>query len=356
MHRAEERMRREGPDGPSRAEHMRGRSPWLTSAKFKLVDGCNLRCFMCDYWKQRRKGELTTVEVKRALGELAELGCQKVHFTGGELFLRRDAIELLTHAAELGLRTNLTTNGTLLDRQKIRDLLSIPVRSVTLSIDSPVRRVHDTVRGREGCYAQTTKTLDRLLARRKKKTRVALNTVVSAQNFRTLVEMPEFLRDRPIDRWLLIPMDPWNQNPHALQAEQLVEYNTHIAPTLADTIGIPGFDPWIYGKSAEDLGYASRGQWARGFYQKHRCHVPWFHTLIDSRGNVYPCCMGHGRLPDLGNIREQTLAEIFNGPAYVTFRQRMLDERPTICSRCDDFLPENQAFARLEHEWSPPSS
>ena len=81
------------------------------------------------------------------LDDLAALGCRKVHYTGGELFLRKDAVQLVEAAAERGMRTNLTTNGTALDKPRLKALLKVPVRSVTLSLDSPVNHVHDRIRG-----------------------------------------------------------------------------------------------------------------------------------------------------------------------------------------------------------------
>jgi radical SAM protein with 4Fe4S-binding SPASM domain len=342
-------MRAEGPGGPSRRLHVLGESEWLTSAKLKLVDGCNLRCFMCDYWRGKREGELDTGEVHRILEELRALECEKVHFTGGELFLRRDAIELMAYATELGMRANLTSNGTLLDRERIRELCSIPVRTLTLSLDSPVSSIHDAVRGIEGAYDKTLRALDRLLATRKK-TRIRINTVVSRRNFRSLIEMPALLRDRDIDGWLLIPMDPWTDNQHALSAADVLEYNGHVAPILEETCRV--VDPWIYGRSTEDVGFASRGAWARGYYRNHLCRAPWFHVLVDARGDVYPCCMGHTRLPRLGNVREASLAAIFGGEAYVRFRRSMLIQRESICHRCDDFLEENRAFDELEESWT----
>lgn len=357
MWRALERMRAEGPDGPSRKLHVLGHSPWLTSAKLKLVDGCNLRCFMCEYWKGRRQGELGTEEVQKLLGDLRALGCEKVHLTGGELFMRRDVVALLEHASSLGMRTNLTTNGTLLDRETIKALLGVPVRSITLSVDSPIGRIHDAVRGRKGAHAKTTRSLDRLLESRsvrngKAKTRVRMNTVVSRKNYRSLVEMGAFLRERPVDGWLLIPMDPWNQNDQAMTADDIRFYNAHVAPVLAETVRAPEFDPFVYGRSDVDVGFGARQAWARGHYQEHPCRVPWFHTLIDARGDVYPCCMGHERLPRLGNIRETPLAEIWHGAGYEQFRREMMCERTAVCHRCDDFLSENQAFDALEESWA----
>lgn len=350
MRRARDRMAAEGPDGPSRRLHLAGEAPWLTSAKLKLVDACNLRCFMCDYWKGRRAGELDTAEVLRVLDDLRRLSCEKVHFTGGELFLRADALTLLAHAAQLGMRTNLTTNGTLLDRDRIRALVELPVRSITLSLDSPVAAVHDRVRGRPGAHKKTVRALDRLLARRTK-TKVRLNTVVSAENYLSLLEMGEFLRDRPVDEWLLIPIDLKTDRRGALTEADLRRYQAEVAPALAATVRAPGFTPWVFGPPEASLAHAARQEWALGHYARHRCWVPWFHTLIDAAGDVYPCCMTHKNLPPLGNVRERPLPEIFAGDRYVAFRRGMLERREAVCHRCDDFLAENLAFAELERSW-----
>lgn len=328
--------------------HKSGQSPWLVSAKFKLVDGCNLKCFMCDYWKNGREGELETSEVLAALDDLAAMGCQKVHFTGGELFLRRDVLDLLEHTAALGMRVNLTTNGTVLSRDSLKALLKIPARSITLSIDSPVDYIHDRIRGQTHAYKRTVRTLDRILRWRGRKTRVRLNTVVHARNYLTLLQMPEFLRERPVDGWLLIPMDLEGTAEEAEMSEaDIRRYNAEIAPALERLIDVPGFDPWIFGRTSRDIMLSAQHLHARGHYEDHRCWAPWFHTLIDSRGAVYPCCMGHRVLTPLGNIRDKPLREVFADDAYQRFRQTMLTQRPPVCHRCDDFLKDNQAIDAL---------
>jgi radical SAM protein with 4Fe4S-binding SPASM domain len=326
--------------------HARGESPWIVSAKLKLVDACNLRCFMCDYWKLRRVGELATEEVRAVLDDLAALGCGKVHFTGGEIFLRRDALDLFRYAAQLGMRVNLTTNGTLLDKAKVRALADVPVRSVTLSIDSPVARVHDEVRGRAGSFDETLATLDLLLRHRKKKTRLRLNSVVSGRTYRSLVEMPELLRERSVDGWLLIPMDPKGSLQHAMTRADILRYNAEIAPILSDTVRVPGFSPWVFGRTAGDAADGERHLYARGYYREGRCFAPWFHTLVNATGDVYPCCMGHRELAPLGNVRTTPLREIFRGEAYAAFRRKMTEVREAICHRCDDFVDDNRAIAR----------
>jgi radical SAM protein with 4Fe4S-binding SPASM domain len=366
MWRAVERLAQADATRQLQQEHLSGRSPWLTSAKLKLVDGCNLRCFMCDYWRGRRQDELTTNQVLQVLQDLATLRCDKVHFSGGEIFLRKDALELFTAAHRLGLRVNLTTNGTLLDKSKVRALLELPVRSITLSLDSPVRRLHDEVRGQHGAFKRTLAALERLLAERGRKTRVRLNTVVSARTYRSLIALPELVRSLPLDGLLLIPMDvkpalteepqpaslphatqmlpQLRPTPHVMTRQDIRRFNQRIAPLLADAITIPGFDAYPFGRSAAEVDDSQRGHYARGHYREHLCHAPWLHTLVAANGDLYPCCMGHRAMTPLGNVRQQSLLTLYNGEAYRDFRLAMLRSRPELCQRCDDFVADNRAI------------
>lgn len=328
-----------------RARHLAGESPWIGSAKLKLVDGCNLRCFMCDYWRRRREGELTRAEVAAALADLAALGCRKVHLTGGEVFLRRDLVDVAAEATRLGMRVNLTTNGTLVDKPRAKALLKLPVRSITVSLDAPVRALHDDLRGRHGAWKESVRAIERLLAWRGPRTRVRLNTVVSRRSYRALIEMPALLERLPVDGWLLIPMDPGGDARGLMRAEDVRAYNAQVAPSLAERVRLPGFDPWIYGREA-DVAHAAAQRYARGRYTERLCHAPWFHLLIGPEGDVYPCCHAHRRVPALGNLREAPLRAIWVGSAFARLRREMLVARMAVCHGCDDFLAENAAIDR----------
>ena len=58
-----------------------------------------------------------------------------------------------------------------------------------------------------------------------------------------------------------------------------------------------------------------------------RCHIPWQEMNVDADGNVTPCCnwKSHNDVdnPYCGNAKEQTLAEIWNGPVYRNLRKHM---------------------------------
>ena len=86
--------------------------------KIKINYGCNLKCEMCKHWRDTREAPISMGRFKEVLTELAELGTKKIHFSGGEPMLRPRLPELVGYATELGMRVTLTTNGTLINKEK----------------------------------------------------------------------------------------------------------------------------------------------------------------------------------------------------------------------------------------------
>ena len=134
-------------------------------AKIKLTPRCNLRCVFCNYWKMPPQPELPVSRWRDVIAELAEMGCAKIHFSGGEPLLLDGLHDILAHTEGLGIRANMTTNATLIrDGDAARRLLQTGVRSVSVSIDSPHRKDHDRLRGSEGALKRTLRGLERLVA------------------------------------------------------------------------------------------------------------------------------------------------------------------------------------------------
>ena len=117
--------------------------------KIKVNYGCNLRCEMCKHWRETRETPISMDRFREIITELGELGCQKIHFSGGEPMLRPRLPDLVEHATQLGMRVTLTTNGTLVDKVKAKRFIEAGLRGVNVSIDSPIRKMHE--KGRAVC-------------------------------------------------------------------------------------------------------------------------------------------------------------------------------------------------------------
>lgn len=109
--------------------------------RLAVTDRCNLRCFYCMPehgidWLQRTN-LLSVAEMVRLCSILAGQGVSKVRITGGEPFVRKDIMSLLSQIAAIQGITELTitTNG-VLTAPFIPQLKELGIRSVNLSLDT----------------------------------------------------------------------------------------------------------------------------------------------------------------------------------------------------------------------------
>ncbi|MFV5438084.1 radical SAM protein [Acinetobacter oleivorans] len=128
--------------------------------RIDITGRCNLRCTHCqaNMFLGKKSLELTTDQWKKVLKELANEGAITVGFLGGEPFLRKDFIELLRYANGLGLKTTVTTNGTLIQNDVLDILINETNTYTVFSLDGPNFITHDIIRGN----GQFNKTLERI--------------------------------------------------------------------------------------------------------------------------------------------------------------------------------------------------
>ena len=339
--------------GALRAALARGAGYAPLYVKIKLLYGCNLRCEMCNHWREARPRQLTTAQLEGLLDELARLGCRKVHFTGGEPLLRPDLETLVGRATAVGIRPTLTTNATLLDRERARALARAGLRGVNVSIDSPDPATHDLVRGVPGAFARSLEGLKHLRkARARGKLGIALNTVVTRLNFRGLAELPKLALRVGARALRLMPVDEHTGVALRLRAAEIEEWNREIGPLLAKRALRAGLmahedEAYPFGRAADETARSARGAYALGLYERQPCFAPFTHALVDHEGRVYVCCMARGE-PLLGDLHARRFEQVWQDEPYRRVRLAMRDGRPLPpCASCDDFTDENLRLQRL---------
>lgn len=114
---------------------------------------CNLKCVHCYSRSENQlyEGELTTEEGVRLIDDLATFGAPVILFSGGEPMMRADLLELARHATAAGLRAVISTNGTLITRERADDLKQVGLSYVGVSLDG-LRETHDRFRGHRGAF------------------------------------------------------------------------------------------------------------------------------------------------------------------------------------------------------------
>ena len=114
---------------------------------------CNLTCEHCYYRAGARRdpAEMTTQETKAMVDDLASFGVPVLLFSGGEPLIRPDLYELGEYAVSLGLRTVVSTNGTLIDAEAARRAKEAGFSYMGISLDG-IGATNDRFRGAAGAF------------------------------------------------------------------------------------------------------------------------------------------------------------------------------------------------------------
>lgn len=158
---------------------------------FEVTYSCNARCNHCHLGG-------AVDEVRVTAERYAELcrGIKPVvaQVSGGEPMLRRDLIQIIK-ALKVPKRPPyivLTTNGTLLTKEKYQSLREAGVDEFSLSFDYPDER-HDEFRGVPGLFKRIKTLMDKINS--VENNGITLSGVVQSKNFRELTRMAELARE-----------------------------------------------------------------------------------------------------------------------------------------------------------------
>lgn len=128
------------------------------AAHLDVTYRCNERCVHC-YLDHDDHGEMTTVEIKGVLDQLAEAGVFFLTLSGGEPFMRRDFFEIVEHARRLLFNVKVKTNAVMIGETEARRLRSLTIDTVQVSVYSHRPSVHDAITKLPHSFERTIKAL-----------------------------------------------------------------------------------------------------------------------------------------------------------------------------------------------------
>jgi radical SAM protein with 4Fe4S-binding SPASM domain len=193
------------------------------SGSIEVTHRCPLACAHCynnlpmaDAGARAR--ELTLDEHRRILDELAEAGCLWLLFTGGEIFARRDFLDIYIHARRLGFLVTLFTNGTLITPQVADRLAEFRPFAIEITLYGATRATYERLTGVAGAYDRCLRGIELLLERRLP---LALKTVAVTLNVHELWDMQRFAEERGLEFKFDAMMNPRIDCSHSPLATRL---------------------------------------------------------------------------------------------------------------------------------------
>ena len=277
----------------------------LRSAVWEITLAC---CFSCAYCGscggKARENELSTLECLGVVAQLKELGCRRVSLIGGEVFMRRDWETIVRALTGAGIKVCIITNGFTMSAGIIETLKDSGIESVAVSVDGP-EKVHDAFR-QKGSYKRAFEAIDVLIGNG---IPVSVISALRSDNYRLLPEFYETLKKYPIFAWQIQACSPMgnarkNGVSVAFDADYVMDFIAEKLPEAPFSMGI-----------ADNIGYFGenepilRGRPGACF---SGCGAGIDSIGIDSVGNVRGCeSMYDDRFTE-GNLRERSLADIWN--------------------------------------------
>jgi pseudo-rSAM protein/SPASM domain protein len=172
---------------------------------WNLTRRCNLYCQHCYAGADldAAPGELTTAEGKQLLDELAEYGVPVVLFSGGEPLVREDLEELVAHAADVGIRPVLSTNGTLATPERAAALREAGLKYAGVSVDGMPER-NDEFRGEEGAFDAAVRGIENFLDAGLK---TGLRYTITEKNAADMESVVDLLSAVGVDRFCFYHLD-----------------------------------------------------------------------------------------------------------------------------------------------------
>jgi radical SAM protein with 4Fe4S-binding SPASM domain len=142
--------------------------------------------------QQARRTELSYQEHCRILDEIAEAGCFWLLYTGGEIFARRDFLDIYKYAKQKGLLITLFTNAVLINKKIADSLAEYPPLSIEISLYGHTRKTYEKITGRPDSFERCLRGI-RLLTERG--IEVKLKTVTMSLNKHEIWEMKRFVEE-----------------------------------------------------------------------------------------------------------------------------------------------------------------
>ncbi len=286
-------------------------------AHFDLTYRCHQRCLHCYLpadWRQGKGAgpELETGRVKRILEQLAAAGTFFLTFSGGEIFLRPDLLEILEHARRLNFCITLMSSGTWgLNRVELELLSDLGIGGLIMTLFSLDADTHDRITGMTGSWKLLQQTINTGKALG---VPVVLNWIGLRPNYSGLRAVREFTAKEGIPLRCDTELTRcWDGQPHLLDLELKHEEKARILDELSDA-DEENQNP---GKAVADPLACPPGG----------CGAGWDRSYITPQGEVWPCV----DVPwPCGHLNKNTdFISLWQGTAFEQVR-RILD-------KADDF-------------------
>ncbi len=276
--------------------------PWPDRMYIESTNLCNLGCIMCPTGRKeitRPKGFMDFDLFRRIVDEMApHVQATTLHIWGEPLMHPR-IFDMIAYCRAHGLRSEISTNSTLLDERKAKKILEAGLDAIYLCLDGMRPETYESIR-LNADYERTNRNIRRFIEMKmvtgSRRPYVNLQII---QMQKTAPEIEEF-----VQRWSIPGVDNINVKPFDSWADQ----DQSISQLRADQPVMPA--------------------------RRYPCPNLWYHVHIYWNGDLAMCDRDFNSLFPLGNVKDGVM-KAWNGPQMQELRRLHVANRLDHVSPCN---------------------
>jgi MoaA/NifB/PqqE/SkfB family radical SAM enzyme len=313
----------------------------------ETTNRCNLLCTTCPrtYEELEPPADMSWDLFRRIVDQLPRIERAVLHGVGEPMLVKR-LPDMVRYLKDRGTYVLFNTNGTVLNERNGRALIDAGLDELRVSLDAANAHSYQAIRGKN-YFNRILKNVRafRALQERLGCERPRVSAWLTGLK-ETVAELPDFVRvaaeigvkEVYLQRLVFFNNDAiGHARPDQALYERTTRQEAHYldeATELAHSLGLTFSASGAVSEPGLSLKRAEDGSpWSM-------CRRPWTVMYFTANGRALPCCIapfsqrGYEHYT-LGDATQQTLQEIWNGPAYQSFREGLLsDHPPSACANC----------------------
>lgn len=297
-----------------------------------LTNRCNLKCLHCYYYPVHdTESKVCEDEVSydllcSAIDELIPLGLETCKLSGGEPFIRKDALDICRYIGSKDLRLQIETNGTFLTPYHAETLAEVNNVFISVSLDGANEETHEKFRRVRGCFHDAVRGLEYLI---EADLATQVITTLSEENKEEMISLMDICASKGVKSIKMNLIAPIGRGKELQRVDynEVLEIDNQLSEYAA-SVGIGYHSPL-------PVGIQRVTNIIRHKSLCSRCSIN--STLgILSDGTISICGMGR-HIEDFrfGKLGEDSIAKVWmTHPVLKLIRARIPDQLQGICGRC----------------------
>ena len=277
--------------------------PSTKEARIEISTLCNYGCIFCPhkttFWRKKTvmDNELFIYIIDKLQQELPQI--DTITLTGmGEVLTDPSAIEKIRACKTRGFKVNILTNGSLLDEKIIDEILALGVDTIRISLH----------------------TLDH----------VQYEKITGSKKHSQVLKMIQYIIDHKHNTKLIISCDIIDIN------KSNVDELIRIYKNTADILEI-----W------KPHNWSNWGNYRNGERKKQSCGRPRHGPIqIQIDGTINMCCFDYNGKLEIGDLKTQTIKEIFSSERFKTIEafHKWEENNHLLCNTCDQLYSDDTSI------------